>query len=153
MGNHKTMWQGHVSSVDIVLGLRRIKVTILVSNCGTTDKYCCDCAILRVYGGQDTVLVASGKSVDIGMRTTVKWADAVIRTHRVKYLVWPWLVYLSGLSTGLRTKGLLVRFPVRAHAWVADQVPGGGGVRSNHTLMFLSLSFSFPSPLKINKIF
>ena len=28
----------------------------------------------------------------------------------------PWLVWLSGLSAGLRTKGSLVRFPVRAHA-------------------------------------
>ena len=37
-----------------------------------------------------------------------------------------WLVWLSGLSTGLRTKGLLVRFPIRAHAWVAGQVPSGG---------------------------
>ena len=35
----------------------------------------------------------------------------------------PWLVGLSGLSSGLRTKVLLVRFPVRAHAWVAGQVP------------------------------
>ena len=33
------------------------------------------------------------------------------------------------------------------------QVPGRGCVRSNHTLMFLSLSFSLPSPLKLNKIF
>ena len=28
----------------------------------------------------------------------------------------PWLVVFSGLSTSLRTKGLPVRFPVRAHA-------------------------------------
>ena len=59
----------------------------------------------------------------------------------------PWLVWLSGLSTGLQTKGLLVRFPVRAHAWVAGQVPSRGHVRGNHTLMFLSLSFSLPPPL------
>ena len=31
------------------------------------------------------------------------------------------------------------------------QVPSAGRVRSNHILMFLSLSFSFPSLLKINK--
>ena len=31
----------------------------------------------------------------------------------------PWLVWLSGLSAGMQTKGLSVRFPVRAHAWVA----------------------------------
>ena len=57
----------------------------------------------------------------------------------------PWLVWLSGLSTGLRTKRLLVRFPARAsaraHAWVASQVPSRGHTRGNYTLMFLS-----PSP-------
>ena len=54
----------------------------------------------------------------------------------------PWLVRLSGLSTGLRTKGSLVHFPVRAHAWVAVQVPHTGCMGGNHTLMFLSLSLS-----------
>ena len=36
-------------------------------------------------------------------------------------IIWsiPWLLWLSGLSTGLQTKGLQVQFPVRAHAWVA----------------------------------
>ena len=43
------------------------------------------------------------------------------------------------------------RFPVRAHAWVVGQVPSGGCVRGNHTLMFLFLSFSLPSPLSKNK--
>ena len=63
-----------------------------------------------------------------------------------------WLEWLSGLSVGLQTKGLLVQFPVRAHAWVAGQVPRKGRVRGNHILMFLSL-FSLPSPLskKISK--
>ena len=61
----------------------------------------------------------------------------------------PWLVWLSGLSASLRTKGLLVRFPVRAHAWFAGQVPSGGCTRGNHTLMFLSLSSpSLPLCLK-----
>ena len=64
---------------------------------------------------------------------------------------WPWLVWLSGLSAGLRTKGSPVRFPVGAHAWVAVQVPSGGHVRGNRTLMFLSLSFSLPSSLSKNK--
>ena len=63
------------------------------------------------------------------------------------------MVWLSGLSTILWTKRSLVRFPVRAHACVAGQVPSGGRARGNHTLMFLSLSLSFSSPLKINKIF
>ena len=46
------------------------------------------------------------------------------------------------IEHGLQTKGSLVRFPVRAHAWVAGQVPSGGHVRGNHILMFLSLFFS-----------
>ena len=65
----------------------------------------------------------------------------------------PWLVWLSGLSAGLWTKGSQVRFPVRAYAWVAGLVPSSGHARGNHnhTLMFLSLSFSFPSLLSKNK--
>ena len=35
----------------------------------------------------------------------------------------PWLVWLSRLSASLWTKGSLVRFPVRAYAWVAGRVP------------------------------
>ena len=63
----------------------------------------------------------------------------------------PWLVWLSGLSAGLQTKGSLDRFPVRAHAWAAGQVPSRGCWRGNHTLMFLSLSFSLSSPLSKSK--
>ena len=55
-------------------------------------------------------------------------------------------------SAGLQTKGSPVRFPVRTHAWVVGQVPSRGRARGNHTLTFLSLSFSFPSPLSTNKI-
>ena len=59
----------------------------------------------------------------------------------------PWLVWLSGLSTSLGAKGLLVRFPVGAHAYVVGQVPSWMHSRGNCTLMFLSLSCSLPSPL------
>ena len=59
--------------------------------------------------------------------------------HSVQGLVW-----LRGLSAGLRTKGSLVRFPVRAQAWVAGQVPKRGRSSGSHTLMFLSLPPSFP---------
>ena len=62
-----------------------------------------------------------------------------------------WLVWLSGLRASLWTKGSLVRFLVRAHAWVVCQVPRSGRMRGNHTLMLLTLSFSFPSPLAKNK--
>ena len=57
------------------------------------------------------------------------------------------------LSTSLRTKGLPVRFPVRAHAWVVSQGPSRGCVRGSHPLMFLSLSLSLPLSQKLNKIF
>ena len=30
------------------------------------------------------------------------------------------------IEHGLQTKGSLVQFPVRAHAWVAGQIPSGG---------------------------
>ena len=63
--------------------------------------------------------------------------------------------WLSGLSAGLWTTGSFVRFPVRAHALATGQIPGGGRVRGNHTLIFLS-SFFLPSAMsksKINKIF
>ena len=63
----------------------------------------------------------------------------------------PWPVWLSGLSDGLQTKGSLVRFPVRAHAWVMGQVPSGGHMRGIRTLMFLPLSFSLTSTLSKNK--
>ena len=64
----------------------------------------------------------------------------------------PWRVWLRGMSASLRIKGSLVQFLVRAHGWAVGQVPSRGHVRGNHTLMFLSLSFSLPSPLsKINK--
>ena len=51
-----------------------------------------------------------------------------------------------GLSTGLQTKGLPVRFPVRAHAWVVGQVPSRGRLRGN-----IDVSLSLYSPLSKNK--
>ena len=42
-----------------------------------------------------------------------------------------WLVWLSGLSVRLQTERLLVRFLVRAHAWVVGQVPSWGLARDN----------------------
>ena len=58
----------------------------------------------------------------------------------------PWLVWLSGLRPRLQTKSLLVRFPARAHAWVAGQGPIWRCVRGNllmdlsHINVSLSLS-------------
>ena len=42
------------------------------------------------------------------------------RKHPVQYIqMMPWLVWLSGLSATLQTKGSLVQFPDRAHTWFA----------------------------------
>ena len=50
------------------------------------------------------------------------------------------------IECGLQRKGSPVQFPVRAHAWIVGQVPSGGHMRGNHTLMFLSLFLPpFPS--------
>ena len=78
------------------------------------------------------------------------WDDEEAGNEDSKELFEPWLVWLSGLSIHLQTKGSLVQFSVRPHAWVAVPVPSIGYARGNHTLMFLSLCFSLPSPLKIN---
>ena len=39
---------------------------------------------------------------------------------------WPWLVWLSGLSAGLRPERLPVQFPVRANAGLWARSPVGG---------------------------
>ena len=70
------------------------------------------------------------------------------KTINSKKLNLPWLVWLSGLSASLRTKGYLVQFPVRAHAWVAGQVPSRGRLRGNHTV---SLPFFLPPSASKNK--
>ena len=72
-------------------------------------------------------------------------------TQRTEKKDEPWLEWLSGLSAGLQTTGSPIRFPVRAHAWVAGQAPSRGRTRGIHTLMFLSLSFSLLSPLSKNE--
>ena len=65
----------------------------------------------------------------------------------IKKKIEPWLVWLSGLSADLQTKGSPFRFPVRPpHAWVAGQVLSRGRVRGNHTLMFPLPLFLLPFP-------
>ena len=54
---------------------------------------------------------------------TQYWED---KQSNLKMGKGPWLVWLSGLSTGLQIKGSLVQFPVRAHASVVGQVPRWG---------------------------
>ena len=55
-----------------------------------------------------------------------------------------WLVWLSGLSAGLRTERSPVRFPVRARAWVVGQVPAQGRVRGNQLMYLLYINVSLP---------
>ena len=59
------------------------------------------------------------------------------------YLELPWLVWLSGLSAGLRTKGSSVQLPVRAR-----QLPSRGAQEATTHCCF---SPSLPSPLSKNK--
>ena len=51
----------------------------------------------------------------------------------------PWLVWLSGLNAGLRTKESPVQFLVSAHAWAAGQVPNGGHKKQPHIDISLPL--------------
>ena len=60
------------------------------------------------------------------------------------------MVWLCGLSAGLRTKGSPVQFLVRAHGWAVGCPQWGAGERQPHT--DVSLPFSFPSPLPKNKL-
>ena len=61
----------------------------------------------------------------------------------------PWLVWLRGLSTGLRTTEPLVWSPIRAHAWASGQVPSRGCTRAAAHYCFPL--FLPPSPLSKNK--
>ena len=63
----------------------------------------------------------------------------------------PWLAWLSGLSIIPQTKRSLVHSQSGHTPGLRAESPVGGCVRGNHTLMFLSLSFSLPSPLCKNK--
>ena len=45
--------------------------------------------------------------------------------------MWSCLVWLSGLHASLHTKMLLVQFLVKAHAWVAGQLPSWGRARGD----------------------
>ena len=72
-----------------------------------------------------------------------------------KWVDVPWLVGLSGSDVVPQTERLLVRFPGRAQARVAGQVPHWGCLRSNQCFfcrrMLLSLFFSLPPPRSKNK--
>ena len=50
---------------------------------------------------------------------------------KLKIKCQPQLVWLSGLSASQQTERSLVRFPVRAHAWIVGQIPSWGRVKGN----------------------
>ena len=88
------------------------------------------------------------QTVVIGTKTGVLHGEK--QGAVVKSMGFPWLVWLSILSSGPRIQGSLVQFQVRAKAWVAGPVPSREHARGNHTLMFLSLFLS-PYPSLKNK--
>ena len=55
---------------------------------------------------------------------------------------WPWLVWFSGLGIVPQSERLLVRFPVRAHAWVVGQVLSWGHGRGNRCMFLLHIDVS-----------
>ena len=68
-------------------------------------------------------------SFSAGKNQALKFKKAkifVVFFLAIIYSVLPWLVWLSGLSAGLRTTGSPIQFLFRARAWVAGQVPIGG---------------------------
>ena len=82
------------------------------------------------------------------------WQIQSLDMHLSKLREQPQLVWLSGLSAGLWTRGSPIQFPVRAHAWVAGQVPSRVSKRKPHVGVSLPL-FLPPFPLSkklINKI-
>ena len=60
----------------------------------------------------------------------------------------PWLIWLNGLSAGLRTKALPVQFPVRAHVWVAGHVPSMGYTLMRQPYIDVSLLLSKNKEIK-----
>ena len=57
----------------------------------------------------------------------------------------PWLVWLNGMGVVLQSERSRVRFPFRAHAWVAGQVPGWGCVGGNRSDVSLAHPCFSPS--------
>ena len=72
--------------------------------------------------------------------------------NKIKTFFWPWLVWLSGLSTSLPTERFLVWLPARARAWVRARSPVGSVWEATTRWCFSpSLSPSLTLSLKVNK--
>ena len=92
----------------------------------------------------------------IGMGPAGSWAKRASTEDGEKGWIKESGRHLAGMAQWIEHRPANQRvtgqFPVRAHAWVAGQGPSKGCARGNHTLMFLSLSFSLSSHLsKINQ--
>ena len=90
-------------------------------------------------------------------KTMKKWQSISLNKFS-KQKTWMALTgVIQGLGIHLHTWKVTCSIPGNRHVWVVGQVLGGGVQETTnccfcHTLMFLSLSFSFPSPLFKNKL-
>ena len=91
---------------------------------------------LRVLMKMKGLQISTSTSIFAHM-LSYRFLDCLIVSTFKRLLELPWLVWLSGLSTSLRTGRSQVWFPVRAHAWVLGQVPNLGRARGNQ-LIYLS---------------
>ena len=115
-----------------------------------------DKILLNGRGGWDVI---SGFSLN-QFKKTVKNKEkcsgnqVIFSKHALKEASWALAGIAQWTERRLRTKGLLVQFPVGAYTWVVGQVPQvGAHERQPHTDISLPL-FLLPFPsLKINKLF
>ena len=102
----------------------------------------CLCGVGRVRAYQ------RGAGQNIKRPTLGPLSNSISLHWKKRKAVKPWLVWLNGLSACLQTKRSLVRFPVRAHSWVVDQVPSWECAGGNWLMMFLShINVFLPLPL------
>ena len=94
---------------------------------------------LWIFGRNITEMMSYSSQLSYTRRHMMKLLYIL---KNISYL--PWLVWLSGLSTGLRIQRSLVQFPVRAHAWVAGQVPGWEHLRGSLWMFLLYVYVSLP---------
>ena len=79
----------------------------------------------------------------------VQGIRSIIGRHNIERE--PWMVWLSGLNTGLQTEELLVWFPVRNMPGLQAGSPVGGVQETTNQCFSPSLSPSFSLSLKRNK--
>ena len=83
-----------------------------------------------------------------GFSAPVDISELITSALRLEYIEGekklPWLMWHSALGIVLWTKRSLVRFLVRAHAWVAGQVPSWVCVRGNWLMYLSHINVSLP---------